>query len=70
MEEFNNLRDININLGGITWDQFGNADRVDIDDLLSTMNIRGPQRIAVVDLWKKHPNQKSTGKICDKCILF
>jgi hypothetical protein len=55
-EEFNNL---NINLDGITWNQFGNADRVDIDDLLDTLNIHGRRRIVVVDLWKRHPNQKS-----------
>jgi hypothetical protein len=63
MEEFNN---ININLGGITWDQFGNAREVDIDDLLNTLNIHGPERIVVVDLWKRHPNRTQQGKY----ILF
>ncbi len=54
MEEFNS---ININLGGITWDQFGNAREADIDNLLNTSNIHGPERIVVVDLWKRYQTE-------------
>jgi hypothetical protein len=63
MEEFNSLNDININLGGIAWDQFVNARKADIDGLLNTQNIHGPQRVVVVDLWRRHANITQQGKI-------
>jgi hypothetical protein len=54
--EFNAL-----NLGQITYTQFGNARESDIDDLLDFKNIHGEERLAIVDVWKRHPNNRLRG---------
>ena len=56
-QEFNNLGNLRINLG-VSWSVFGNADRSDLDDLLSFNNIHGNAKLTVVDLWKRHPNRQ------------
>jgi hypothetical protein len=57
-EEFNNL---NIDLGGITWDQFKDARERDIDDLLDHCIIHGPPRVLLVLLWARHNNREREG---------
>jgi hypothetical protein len=41
---------------GVTWEEFGDQDRSDLDDLLVTKNIHGEVRAKVVSLWKRHPS--------------
>jgi hypothetical protein len=54
---------------GVSWIQFGDQDRSDLDDLLATKNIHGEARTKLVSLWKRHPDrqQGKTSIICSSC---
>ena len=44
---------------GITWSQFGNTERSNVDRLLdSRADFTPQQRIVIEDLWANHPNRQ------------
>jgi hypothetical protein len=46
---------------GISWDEFGDLDRPDLDAILDATDFNAVQEGKVVSLWKRHPNRQ-TGK--------
>jgi hypothetical protein len=45
---------------GITWDEFGDLDRPDLDAILDvTEGLDPAQRGKVVSMWKRHPNRQT-----------
>ena len=47
---------------GVTWSQFGNAVRSNVDRLLdSRADLTPQQRIIIDDLWANHPNRQQEG---------
>lgn len=48
-----------LNLGKITYTQFGNARETDLDLFVNSMELTPLQRIAIVDVWKRHPNKQN-----------
>jgi len=48
----------------VTWSQLGSADRSDIDAIIEENNLGASKRLALVDIWKRHPRQQA-GKSID-----
>eukprot|EP01038_Epipyxis_sp_PR26KG_P015961 gene15961-21660_t len=42
---------------GVSWSVFGNANRSDLDNILTAKNIHGEARLNLVDLWEKISNR-------------
>ena len=57
---------------GISWSQFGNAVRSNVDRLLdSRADLTPQQRIVIDDLWANHPNrQKGNINFVLRTLLF
>ena len=47
---------------GITWSQLGSARESDVDAIIEAMRLDARTRIALVDIWKRHPRQQQAGK--------
>jgi len=43
----------------VTWSQLGSADRSDINAIIEAMNLDAFKRLALVDIWKRHPRQQA-----------
>ena len=46
---------------GLTWEEFGDLDRSDLDAVILEKGLNAVNRGKVVSLWKRHPN-KLTGE--------